>query len=126
MHDRLIHLANHVYENIGPGFSERVYHNAFEVILRKNMIPYETERIIPIVFEEHTIGTIRADLIVNTEVIVELNAVNTINTSMLIQAENYIRLTGIPIALLINFPPVHCLECEVSVVPSGKSTADIL
>jgi len=32
-----------VYKILGPGYSGRVYHNAMEVVLRKNGVPYETE-----------------------------------------------------------------------------------
>ena len=60
-------LCNRVFEELGPGYSERVYHNALEVLLRQRGIPYETERIIPIVFQGHTIGNLRGDLIVNGE-----------------------------------------------------------
>ena len=37
-------FANHIYKTLGPGHSERTYHNAMEVMLRKNNIQYETER----------------------------------------------------------------------------------
>jgi len=97
-------LATQVYSTLGPGFSESVYHNAMEVLLRKNNINYETERIIPIVFEEHTIGNLRADLIVDNNLIVELKAVRTINCAMKTQVKNYMKLTGIQQGLLINFP----------------------
>ena len=58
-------LCNHIYKTLGPGFSERVYHNAMEVMLRQKGINYETERIVPIVFEGHTIGNVRADIIID-------------------------------------------------------------
>ena len=32
--------AEYVYKVLGPGYSERVYHNAMEVILRKNGVAY--------------------------------------------------------------------------------------
>ena len=71
--------ARHVYKVLGPGYSERVYHNAMEVVLRKNGVHYETERIVPIVFEGHTIGNLRADLILNNKTVVELKSVKTMN-----------------------------------------------
>ena len=71
--------AEHVYKVLGPGYSERVYHNAMEVVLRKNGVHYETERIVPIVFEGHTIGNLRADLILNNKTVVELKSVKTMN-----------------------------------------------
>jgi GxxExxY protein len=58
-------MHNTYIKYLGPGYSERVYHNAMEVVLRKNGVPYETERIVPIVFEGHTIGNLRADIIIN-------------------------------------------------------------
>ena len=97
-------LCNQVYQSLGPGYSERIYHNALEVLLRKNNIPYETERIIPIVFEGHTIGNLRGDLIINMDTIVELKAIKTLTSNNNIQALNYIKLTGIPQAILVNFP----------------------
>ena len=97
-------LCNQVYQTLGPGYSERIYHNALEVLLRKNNIPYETERIIPVVFEGHTIGNLRGDLIVDGKTIVELKAIKTLTNNNNIQALNYIKLTGIPHALLVNFP----------------------
>ncbi len=108
--------AQHVYKVLGPGYSERVYHNAMEVILRKNGVHYETERIVPIVFEEHTIGNLRADLILNNKTVVELKSVKTVNDVMVTQAQNYLRLTGFPEGYLINFPPTINSELEVRYV----------
>ena len=107
-------FANEVFEALGVGYSERVYHNAMEVLLRKNGISYETERIVPIVFDNHTIGNLRADLIVNNEIILELKAVKSINSLMKKQAENYLKLTGLKNAFVINFPQSdNAIECEV-------------
>ena len=122
----MIHqYAQHVYKVLGPGFSERIYHNALEVVLRKNGVRYETERIVPIVFEEHTIGNLRADLILNNKTVVELKSVKTVNDVMVTQAQNYLRLTGFPEAYLINFPPTLNTELEIKYVtlkpPSDSS-----
>ena len=108
--------AEHVYKVLGPGYSERVYHNAMEVVLRKHGVHYETERIVPIVFEEHTIGNLRADLILNNKTVVELKSVKTVNDVMVTQAQNYLRLTGFPEAYLINFPPTLNSQLEVRYV----------
>ena len=97
-------FANQIYESLGPGYSESVYHRAFEVLLRREGIQYETERIVPIVFEGHTIGNLRIDLIVDGTIIVELKAIAKLNEAAKIQAKNYLKLTGLPKAVLINFP----------------------
>ncbi len=104
MEQKLISIANSVYEDVGPGYSESVYHRAFEVYLREQMIPYETERILPITVHGHVIGSLRADLIVDKSCIIELKAVSKLSESAKMQTKNYIKLSGISRALLINFP----------------------
>ena len=108
--------AQHVYKVLGPGFSEKIYHNAMEVVLRKNGVPYETERIVPIVFEGHTIGNLRADIIINNKTVLELKSVKTVNDVMVTQAQNYLKLTGLTEAYLINFPPTLNNELEIRYV----------
>ena len=97
-------LATKIYEELGPGYSEAVYHRAFEVTLRNQGIPYETERIVPIVFQGHTIGNLRIDLIVSNTCIIELKAIAKLTDASKIQTKNYIKMTGLPQALLVNFP----------------------
>jgi len=113
-------FANFIYSTLGSGYSERVYHNAMEVILRKNNIQYETERIIPILFEGHTIGNMRADLIINNNLIVELKSTKTINNIMKQQTNNYLKLTGIKEGLLINFPQSPTSSCEFAEVNTSE------
>ena len=113
----MIHqYAQYVYKTLGPGFSEKIYHNAMEVVLRKNGIHYETERIVPIVFEGHTIGNLRADIIINNKIVLELKSVKTVNDVMVTQAQNYLKLTGLTESYLINFPPTLNTELEIRYV----------
>ena len=96
-------IAKKIQKELGPGYSERVYHNAFEVSLRQAGIPYESERIVPIAYENHVIGNLRADLIVDQSLVVELKSVRCLTPQMIDQLQNYLRLTGIAQGLLINF-----------------------
>jgi GxxExxY protein len=114
MHRALIHTsARQIWHALGPGFSERVYHNAMEVCLRTACIPYETERIIPVTFMNHTLGNIRADLIVDNSCIVELKSVRALKDEHRIQTRMYLRLLGLTDAVLINFPThTDMLEIE--------------
>lgn len=110
----MIHdLVKEVYDALGPGYSERVYHNAMEVILRENGVPYESERIVPVVFKGHTIGNLRADIIIDRKTVLELKSVKTMNESMMSQAKNYLKLLGLEEAYLINFPPNMNAEPEI-------------
>ena len=100
-----------VYDELGPGYSESVYHNAFEVVLRQNSVQYETERVVPIMFKEHAVGNVRCDLIVHgaspevPATIVEFKAVAKLRPCDVLQLKNYLKLTGIAHGLLVNFGP---------------------
>ena len=114
-HIKIKELANHIYTILGGGHSERIYHNALEVTLRKNNIQYETERIVPIEFDGHIIGNVRADLIIEKNLVVELKSVKTLTAPMNQQTLNYLKLTGINRGLLINFP-LSGNTCEFAVI----------
>ena len=101
----MVHTSVHnIWRSLGPGFSERVYHNALEVCLRKGAVPYETERIIPIMFESHSLGNLRADLIVDRSIVVELKSVRSLKDEHRTQTRAYLRLLGLTDAVLVNFP----------------------
>ena len=106
-------IAKEVYTELGPGYSERIYHNAIEVLLRSKGIQYESERIIPIRFRGHVIGNVRADIIINDEIVLELKAIKTLGDGPELQIQNYLNLTGLKIGYLLNFPPHNRREVEV-------------
>ena len=130
MENELPAIAQKIWQTLGPGFSERVYHNAFEVELRLRGIFSETERILPITYEGHNVGNLRADLVIDGQIIVELKSTTKLKDEFENQARNYMRLTGIPSALLINFPAVsgevevrffsdNTKDARQGVVPAG-------
>ena len=107
-------IATHVFQVLGPGYSEAVYHRAFEVMLRKMGYEYQTEVIVPIPFENHVIGNVRLDLVVQNDTLIELKSVAKLNDTMRTQIKKYLELTRYKIGYLINFPPTNKdLEIEV-------------
>lgn len=96
-------LLNRIHTNLGPGYSESVYHNALEVELRSVNMQYETERIIPIIYQDHVIGNLRADIIVEKSLVVELKAVRALTDDHVEQVRRYLHLTGIGQGLAVNF-----------------------
>jgi len=96
-------LAEQVWEELGPGYTESIYHNALEVLLRERNIQYETERIIPVTFHNHVVGNLRADLIVEGTIIVELKSVKNLTEAYRQQLRNYMKLLNYSHGFLINF-----------------------
>ena len=106
-------MMGEVFSELGPGYSERVYHNAVEVILRENRIPYESERHILVRFRGHVVGQLRADIIIDNSVILELKAIKSLTDGMELQAQKYLDLTGLKTAYLVNFPLQPDREVEI-------------
>jgi GxxExxY protein len=97
-------IAADIWASLGPGYSESVYHCAFEVALRDRQIPYETERIVPVFYGGQNVGHVRADLIIDRRFVVELKSVSRLNETYRIQTRNYLTLLGLSQGYLINFP----------------------
>tara|TARA_R110001606_G_scaffold25571_6_gene83084 strand:- start:1698 stop:2207 length:510 start_codon:yes stop_codon:yes gene_type:complete len=117
-------LAREIYSQLGPGYSERVYHNAMEVLLRERGIRYESERVIPIPFKGHVIGNLRADIIINNETVLEFKTIKTLNDAAELQGRNYLHLTGLKIAYLVNYPPHPDREVEVRKIQVQSSEGE--
>lgn len=104
MEQTLQEIARDIWKSLGPGYSESVYHCAFEVALRDRLINYETERIIPVFYAGQNVGNVRADLIIDRKVVVELKSVSKLNETYRIQTQNYLQLLNLEQGYLINFP----------------------
>lgn len=82
---------------------EKVYENALMIELRKAGLQVMQQHPIQVRYEGAVVGDFAADLLVADMVIVELKAVKTLDEIHLAQCLNYLKATGIPICLLVNF-----------------------
>jgi GxxExxY protein len=118
--NEIIRFAEEVYATLKCGFSERVYHNAMEIQLREHGIPYETERNIPVLFKNYVVGFIRADLLVDRSIVVELKSVAKIKQDHIDQCGRYMKLLGYARGIVINFPDtgtsIEVTEVELNAV----------
>jgi GxxExxY protein len=101
--DAVIGAFYSVHTELGYGFLEGVYSNALVVLLQSAGLPVEREVSFEIVFHNHNIGTYRADLIVDSRVIVEVKATRIILPAYKAQLLNYLRASGLQVGLLLNF-----------------------
>jgi len=128
MEERLRTISDDIWTSLGPGYSESVYHCAFEVALRKRNMPYETERIVPVYYKDQNVGHVRADLIIERKTVVELKSVSKLNETYRIQTRNYLRLLGLETGYLINFPdklaPLEFEKIELNPEPVPALTVE--
>ena len=101
---RIIHCCMDVHNELGCGFLEKVYQEALEIVLKEEGINYEREKHLPIQFRGTTLQCdYIADFVIDNKVIVELKAVSALDPLFEAQVINYLRATGLQVALLINF-----------------------
>lgn len=97
-------VCQEVYDVLGKGHSEAVYHRAIEVELRSRGVAYESEVIVPIRYKDHVVGHFRVDLIISSKFIVELKALpGNLREDDRLQLSNYLAYTGIKEGFLVNF-----------------------
>ena len=98
-----IGCAIDVHRELGPGFKEAIYHAAFRLELQSKSIAFESEKAILVTYRQWTIPGQRIDLIVEGTVLVEVKAVPKLRPLHKYQVQSYLRTTGLPIGLLLNF-----------------------
>jgi GxxExxY protein len=99
----VIGAAIEVHRHLGPGFLERIYHDALCVELQTRGVPFERERPITVRYKAVEIPGQRVDLIIDNKVIVELKAVPQLDDLHEARVISYLRTTGLRLGLLMNF-----------------------
>lgn len=100
---QIIKIFYKVYNTLGHGFIESVYHNAMILELVDEGFLVETEKAIAVHYGDKVVGTFAADLLVNSKILIELKAKESIHPSHEAQLTNYLRATEVEIGLLFNF-----------------------
>lgn len=101
--DKIIKAFYEVYNTLGHGFLEKVYHNALLIELAKFGFELKGQYPIKVYYEGKLVGDYFADIIVNDCVILELKAKEAICEEHEYQLINYLKATEIEIGLLLNF-----------------------
>jgi len=96
-----------VHRVLGPGFVEAIYQRALAIELSKRGLSLATEVDIKIEYDGQIVGRHRLDLVVNGRALVELKAVEELGKVHYAQVRSYLRATGLPVALLVNFSKVR-------------------
>lgn len=102
--EKIIGCAIEVHRILGPGLLESVYRECMVVEMRQEHLRFESERYVPLEYKGHRIiGGLRLDLLVDGCVVLELKAVERLHPVHLAQVITYLKLTGCPAGLLMNF-----------------------
>jgi GxxExxY protein len=104
-------IAYDILNEVGPGHTECVYHNAMKIALQDANYKFETERNIIIKFRGRYVGTVRADLIIDNRLVIELKScsgTDKILSDAMQQCKIYMKETKISYGVVIVFPKSIC------------------
>ena len=100
---KIVGLAMKVHSELGGGFLEKVYENALMLLLAKEEISARRQAPITVHFEGQSVGDYYADILVDDKVILELKTLDKIVDGHRAQVINYLRATGMKLAMILNF-----------------------
>lgn len=111
---KIIGCAIEVHKHLGPGLLESIYEPCFIDEMISAGLSVKSQIYVPVHYKGKDLGgSLKLDLLVNDLIIVEEKAVEQIIPLYKAQLLSYLKLTGKPKGLLINF---HCENIKEQLV----------
>ena len=102
--ERIIGAAIEVHRGLGPGLLESAYQSGLAKEFELRGIPFEREVPVPVEYKGLQVDcSYRLDFLVDQKVVIEIKAVDALAPIYEAQLITYLKLTGCPVGLLINF-----------------------
>jgi GxxExxY protein len=101
---QVIGCAIEVHRHLGPGLLESAYQRCLAHELSLNRLPFAVNQFVPLTYKGLELHCgYRIDVLVNSQLILELKAVDQLMPVHQAQVLTYLRLLRLKRALLINF-----------------------
>ncbi len=101
--EKVIGAAYEVSNVLGAGFLEKIYERALIEELTLRSIRVKPQATFPVTYKGKHMGSYAADLVVDDCLLVEVKCVEQFSSEHLAQCINYLKASGLHLALLINF-----------------------
>jgi GxxExxY protein len=101
--EAVVGAAYEVSNGLGAGFLEKVYETALVVELALKGVRSKSQVMFPVIYKNRCVGEYVADLVVEDQLVVELKCVESFSSAHLATCINYLKASGLHLALLINF-----------------------
>ena len=122
---RVVGCAMEVMNSIGHGLSEKVYENALVVEFGLRHVPVWQQPQFPVIYKTVEVGKYVPDLICFEKLIVDTKTVDSLTDRELGQMLNDLKVSGLPVGVLINFkrPRIEWrLLCCTTIIASKNKT----
>ena len=112
-----------VLKKLGHGFHEKPYENALAVEIALRGMSCQQQRCFDVVYKGNKVGEYIPDLIANDTIIIEPKVIDRISDHERGRMINYLRITGLPVGLILNFRRAR-LEWERVILTDPKPHMD--
>ncbi len=92
-----------VYNTLGPGFKESVYHNALAIEFTLRKISFETNKRLTIKYKKQTAGIYEPDFVIDNKILIEIKAVPRMPRVYEKQLYYYLKGSEYKLGYLVNF-----------------------
>lgn len=99
----VIGAAMRVLNDLKPGLDEKLYENALVIELRAMGLKVEQQRSFEVFYRGISIGRLVPDLLIEDKIVVDPKVVENFNENHVAQMLGYLAITGLQLALLLNF-----------------------
>ncbi len=100
---KIIGVAMDVLNELKPGLNEKLYERAMVIELRSRGHTVDVQRSYPVFYHTELIGDLTPDLIVDDKIVVDPKVVAEFNEAHVAQMIGYLTISGLELALLLNF-----------------------
>lgn len=107
----------------GHGLHEKIYENCLCVEFRLRGIPYTQQERHRVLYKGELVGEYVPDLVVQGKLVVDAKTIDRITDHERGQMLNYLRITALPVGLILNFKHAR-LEWERLVLTSEAKADD--
>src|SRR5262245_38866807 len=99
-----VDICYKIHTALGPGLLESVYEAAFAYELDKRKIPYARQKSIAAIYDGVILDIgFRADILMDEKLMIEIKSIERLEKLHHKIILTYIKLSGIKLALLVNF-----------------------
>jgi GxxExxY protein len=100
---QLVGLAYNVFNELGHGHLEKIYQKAYAKELKEAGIVFKEQAPYQVIYKEEVIGNNYLDFLIEEKVIIELKRSDFYSKKYIDQVSNYIKVSNLKLAILINF-----------------------
>lgn len=100
---QLMSVLFKVHNMLGPNLQEKYYQRAIEIELKKQNILFEREMLVPLQYEDESIGRYFIDFVIEEKIALEVKAADYFRRDFITQVLAYLNTGKFKLGIIANF-----------------------